>query len=90
MPYSLLHHRRTQTDRLYFEQFFQVTQVVPISQIVLEQAVLLRHMRRITLGDAIISGTAIVHNLTLVTRNTEDFRYFTQLRLLKPFEADTI
>ncbi len=63
---------------------------MPISQIVLEQAVLLRHMRRITLGDAIISGTAIVHNLTLVTRNTEDFRYFTQLRLLKPFEADTI
>ncbi|NDJ23706.1 PIN domain-containing protein [Nostoc sp. B(2019)] len=84
------YHRLTQTDRLYFEQFFQVAQVVPISQIVIEQAVLLRQMRRITLGDAIIGGTAIVHNLNLVTRNTEDFRYFTQLRLLNTFEANTI
>ena len=82
------YHRLAEADRLYFQQFFQVAQVLPISQTVLEQAVVVRQMRRITLGDAIIAGTVIAYDLTLVTRNTEDFRSFTQLRLLNPIDAD--
>ena len=36
------------------------------------------------LGDAIIAATAMVHNLTLVTHNTEDFRWIAGLELLDP------
>lgn len=41
-----------------------------------------------TLGDAIIAGTALVYGLTLITRNTDDFRWITQVRLWNPFESD--
>ncbi|MFB2897179.1 type II toxin-antitoxin system VapC family toxin [Aerosakkonemataceae cyanobacterium BLCC-F50] len=82
------YHLLSEQQREYFEQFFQVAQVLPISQAVLEQAVILRQQRRMTLGDAIIAGTALVHGLILITRNTEDFRWITQLELLNPFEDD--
>lgn len=37
-----------------------------------------------SLGDAIIAATALVHDLTLVTRNLDDFRWIAGLRLLDP------
>lgn len=83
------YHLLSEQQREYFEEFFQVAQVLPISQAVLEQAVILRQQRRMTLGDAIIAGTALVYGLILITRNTEDFRWITQLQLLNPFENDT-
>jgi len=81
-------HQLIEQDRLYFEEFFRVAQVIPISQEVLDRAVALRQMRRIALGDAIIAATALVNSLTLVTRNTEDFRWIGELPLLNPFQVD--
>ncbi|NEQ35237.1 MAG: type II toxin-antitoxin system VapC family toxin [Okeania sp. SIO3I5] len=69
------YHQLTEQERLFFEDFFRASLVLPISQAVLDQAVALRQIRRMTLGDAIIAGTALVHNLTLVTRNVEDFQW---------------
>jgi hypothetical protein len=82
------YHLLTEQPRQYFEEFFQVAQVLPISQDVLNKAVILRQQRRMTLGDAIIAGTALVHGLTLITRNTDDFRWIAELELLNPFETD--
>ncbi|MDZ8258833.1 type II toxin-antitoxin system VapC family toxin [Nostoc sp. ChiQUE01b] len=82
------YHLLTEPQRQYFEEFFQVAQVLPISQNVLNEAVILRQQRRMTLGDAIIAGTALVHRLTLITRNIDDFRWIAQLELLNPFETD--
>ncbi|WP_341527005.1 type II toxin-antitoxin system VapC family toxin [Nostoc sp. UHCC 0302] len=76
------YHSLTEQQRQYFEEFFQVAQVLPISQDVLNQAVILRQKKRMTLGDAIIAGTALVYGLTLITRNADDFRWITQLRML--------
>src|SRR4028118_1936056 len=82
--------RLTEENRLYFEELFGVVEVLPISNAVLDRAVLLRQMRRMTLGDAIIAATALVYDRTLVTRNVGDFRwiaeithYLTHLRLKK-------
>ena len=82
------YHLLKEEQRQYFEEFFQVAQVLPISQDVLNQAVILRQQKRMTLGDAIIAGTALVYGLTLITRNTDDFRWITQMRLWNPFESD--
>lgn len=35
--------------------------------------------------DALIAATALAHQLTLVTRNTQDFRNINHLNLLNPF-----
>lgn len=81
------YHRLTEENRLYFEEFFGVVEVLPISNAVLDRAVLLRQMRRMTLGDAIIAATALVYGRTLVTRNIGDFRWIAELTLINPFET---
>ena len=82
------YHRLTEEYRLYFEELFGVVEVLPISNAVLvDRAVLLRQMRRMTLGDAIIAATALVYDRTLVTRNIGDFLWIAELTLINPFEA---
>ena len=83
------YHRLTEESRLYFEEFFRIVEVLPISQAVLDRAVALRQMRRMTLGDSIIAATALVYNRTLVTRNIEDFQWIAELTLLNPFGGET-
>ena len=81
------YHRLTEEYRLYFEEFFGVVEVLPISNAVLDRAVLLRQMRRMTLGDAIIAATALVYDRTLVTRNIGDFLGSAELTVINSFEA---
>ena len=61
--------------------------MLDVDRLVLDRAVLLRQQRRMSLGDAIIAGTALVHDLTLVTRNVADFRWIVGLRLLDPIAS---
>lgn len=80
------YHRLTEEERRHFEAFFAAAPVLNMELAVLEQAVRLRQQRKITLGDALVAGTALAHGLTLVTRNTRDFRWIDGLPLLDPFE----
>jgi predicted nucleic acid-binding protein len=81
------YHRLTEEYRLYFEEFFGVVEVLPISNAVLDRAVLLRQIRKMTLGDAIIAATALVYDRTLVTINIGDFLWIAELTLINRFEA---
>jgi predicted nucleic acid-binding protein len=36
--------------------------------------------------DAIIAATALIHNLTLLTRNVKDFQKITHLNIINPWE----
>ena len=51
------------------------------------QAVMLRQERRMSLADAIIAATALVHGLPLVTRNESDFLHIKGLQLINPRPA---
>jgi predicted nucleic acid-binding protein len=79
------YHRLTEPEREHFEAFFAAALVLPLSQDVLEQAVKLRQLRKMTLGDALVAGTALVFGLTLVTRNVDDFQWIAGLSVLDPF-----
>ena len=46
----------------------------------------LKQIKKMSLGDAIIAGTALVYDLTVVTRNIDDFRWIDQLKVLNPFD----
>lgn len=81
------YHQLGDEERQYVEAFFRLAQVLPLSQAVLEQAVSLRQQRRMSLGDALVAGTALVHEQTLVTRNVEDFHWIQGLSLLNPFDT---
>ncbi len=53
------YHRLREPDRQFLEQFFQATEVLPLSNTVAQRAVKLRQQRKMSLGDAIIAGTAL-------------------------------
>lgn len=78
------YHRLGKHQRQLLEQFSQGTDMLPLSDAVMHQAVCLRQQRRMGLGDAIIAATALVHDLTLVTHNVQDFHRISALRLLDP------
>jgi predicted nucleic acid-binding protein len=83
------YHKLTEPTRQFFEEFFAAARILPISNEVLGQAVRLRQSRRMTLGDALIAGAALANHLMLVTRNTDDFDWIENLRLLNPFASET-
>lgn len=81
------YHKLSADERRFFTVFFDAAQILPITNEVLEQAVNLRQAKKMTLGDALIAGTALAHDLTLVTRNIKDFDWVDGLRLLDPFAS---
>lgn len=82
------YHKLSEQEREYFEAFFTAATVLPISDDVLAQAVKLRRLKKMTLGDALVAGTALAHSRKLVTRNTKDFGWIDELTLLNPFASD--
>ncbi|MBU6362138.1 MAG: type II toxin-antitoxin system VapC family toxin [Chloroflexi bacterium] len=79
-------HRLTLYERAHFEAFFDAATILPLTQPILDQAVRLRQIKRMSLGDALVAATCLVHHLTLVTRNTADFDWIVGLKLLNPFD----
>ena len=73
-------------ERLTLEEIFGIIDILQLTPEIADIAVELRQQRRIGLGDAIIAATALEHGLTLVTRNTSDFRWIDNLRLLNPID----
>jgi predicted nucleic acid-binding protein len=58
--------------------------VLPIDEIIVQEATKLRQLKNLSIGDAIIAATGIIHNLSLITRNIKDFSTFPNLTLINP------
>ena len=82
-------HRLHPDDRASFESFFRAAEILPLTDPVVQEAIRLRQQRKMSLGDSIIAATALQHRRTLVTRNTDDFRWIADLSLLDPFAPST-
>ena len=78
------YHKLTEDGRRLLEQFFQVSDMLPLSERVMQWAVKLRQRRKMSLGDSIVAGTAVAYERTLVTRNTTDFRWIEEIEVLDP------
>ena len=79
------YHRLTVQERQLFEAFFTTTHILAVIPEVIDYAVQLRQQRKMTLGDALIAGTALAHQFTLATRNARDFEWIPELTVLNPF-----
>src|ERR1043166_2400987 len=64
------YHKLSEPERLLLEAFFAQTTILPLDHAVLEHAIKLRQTRKMTLGDALVAGTALFHRRMLVTRST--------------------
>ena len=64
---------RTPEDEATRRGFLSHFEILPLTELVAEQAVALRRAHRLKLPDAVILATASVANCLLVSRNTKDF-----------------
>jgi predicted nucleic acid-binding protein len=63
------------------ERFIGIARVFELSSEIVDQTISIRKKLKIKLPDAIVAATALVHNLTLITRNTTDFKKYRELQL---------
>lgn len=67
------------------QQLIEQANIYFIDEDISNKAIELKRFKNIKLGDAIIAATAIIHNLKLATRNTDDFKMIETLELTDPF-----
>jgi predicted nucleic acid-binding protein len=69
------------------EEFVGMAYVIPLDEKITKRTIdLRRKYKKLKLGDAIIAATALDHNLTLITRNTDDFKNIQGLNLMNPHQ----
>ncbi len=59
--------------------------VLELSRNIVNQTIELKKIKKMKLPDAIIAATALVHNLTIVTRNKSDFKNINGLKCIDPY-----
>ena len=74
----------TEKDLNILRNFIKDAYVIELEQTIKEKTADLRKMYKIKLPDAIIAATALIYNLTLITRNTNDFKMIDSLRIFNP------
>ncbi len=66
--------------------FINDSTILDLSDVVVDATIAICKSHRIKLPDAIIAATAIVYNLTLITRNISDFKNINRLELFNPWD----
>lgn len=64
--------------------FINLAKVITIKEHIIKTTIDLRKSNKIKLPDAIIAATAIAYDLTLLTRNVNDFKNLKGLRIYDP------
>lgn len=66
--------------------FVDSSNVFSLTEDIVEKTISICRVNKIKLPDAIIAATAITNNLTLITRNTSDFKKIGKLEVLNPWD----
>lgn len=76
------YHRITDDKFKWFASFFDSIESIPISADIIEAAIPLRRLYKMSLGDSVIAATALTRNLELCTNNQKDFQPVEKLRII--------
>lgn len=74
---------------ILLESFIADLTIIDLTSAIVDQTIAIRKNYKTKLPDAIIAATASVHNLTLITRNTSDFKNILDLKCLDPYLLKT-
>ena len=72
-------------DEVKAKKFIEDSSVLPLTDAVADQAIAIRKLHKIKLGDTLIAATALVNDLVLITRNEADFKNIAGLMVINPF-----
>lgn len=77
-----------QVDQMQkLKDFLDLATTFYVDDDIADKTIYLRKLyKKLKLGDAIIAATALVHNLIIITRNTDDFKNIEGLEYLNPHE----
>ena len=78
------YHKITDEQKKYFNSVFKVISAIPVSSVIIEEAIVLRQSKNLSVGDAIIAATAKTNNYTIYTNNTKDFEHILEIKLFNP------
>ncbi|HRD79783.1 MAG TPA: type II toxin-antitoxin system VapC family toxin [Saprospiraceae bacterium] len=76
------YHQLKAVEKLFLERFFQTIEVVPLSDSIVKKAIELRQQRLMSLADAVIAATSIVHQHPLLTENAKDYFRIADIELI--------
>ena len=63
---------------------------IPLSETVIQSAIQLRQLKKMSLGDSIIAATALENGNVLWTVNTADFSHIEDLILVNPLKNNSL
>lgn len=63
-----------ESERMILDLILERLRAIPITDPILDEAIRLKQTKKMSLGDSIIAGTAILHGGDLATRNLKDFQ----------------
>lgn len=69
-------------DLLPFEELVATLKIFPLDEPIIKETISLRKKHKIKLPDAVIAATALVHGLSLITRNKADFKKIPNLQFI--------
>jgi predicted nucleic acid-binding protein len=64
--------------------FMNDANVFDLTDNIVDESIIIRKKHKTKLPDAIIAATAIVYDLTLITRNSKDFENISNLKIINP------
>ncbi len=70
---ELLGYNGSPAEMQTLQDFVNASDVLLLSDLIVQTTISLRKSHKIKLPDAIIAATALTYNLTIITRNTADF-----------------
>lgn len=69
------------------QSIITIAEVIPlVDPVIIDRAILVRRQTKIKLPDAVIAATALIRNLTVVSRNEKDFSRVEGLKYINPHE----
>ncbi|PWK73757.1 hypothetical protein LX99_04142 [Mucilaginibacter oryzae] len=74
------------TDLQLVNDFIANVTIIELENAIKLKTAEIRKTTKIKLPDAIIAATALIHNLTLVTRNVKDFDRINGLKAINPWQ----
>lgn len=74
-------------EQVITETFINGCTILHLKESIVNTTITIRKNKRMKQPDAIIASTAIVYELVLITRNTNDFNSIEGLKVVDPFEV---
>lgn len=77
----------TNEQEKYFNAVFSIVNKIPVTTEIILNAIELRKINKLSVGDSIIAASAIALNLSLLTNNVSDFKKVKSLQIINPIKA---